>query len=224
METHALIDKAKQYILEHNSQSMTAYLLERTDEIPDEQDINRTLGHPIGVSDENWPRSQGRKMFHVLTLEVASVPALSNKLGPEIKAIAFFISSLINNKAYAPDNEECALIGLSAADLALGVNPASPEAEGDWDGPQPSRFVCREILLPAEIFEGDLFFERDERLQQLANALLSQSYAGGLPLWLQSKEYEGEFLFQFDEDFIYMNLGDAGVMYVFKETSFWQCC
>jgi hypothetical protein len=40
---------------------------------------------------------------------------------------------------------------------------------------------------------------------------------------MQGDEYEGPLLVQFDESLVPMNLGDAGVMYVFPDTAFWQC-
>lgn len=45
----------------------------------------------------------------------------------------------------------------------------------------------------------------------------------GPPMWLQDEACFGEFLMQFDEQFVYMNLGDMGIMYVFADTAFWQC-
>ena len=47
--------------------------------------------------------------------------------------------------------------------------------------------------------------------------------AGGLPLWIQGEDHVGDFLLQFDDGFVDVNLGDAGVMYVFTDRQFWQC-
>lgn len=47
--------------------------------------------------------------------------------------------------------------------------------------------------------------------------------AGGSAIWLQGNEYDGEIIMQFDNCLVDMNLGDGGIMYVFKDTAFWQC-
>ncbi len=49
------------------------------------------------------------------------------------------------------------------------------------------------------------------------------AYIGGEPIWIQAPEYDGFFIMQFSEQFIDMNLGDSGEMYVFTDTAFWQC-
>ena len=49
------------------------------------------------------------------------------------------------------------------------------------------------------------------------------AYVGGAPIWLQSEEHSGFFIMQFSEAFVDINLGDAGEMYVFADTAFWQC-
>ncbi len=71
-------------------------------------------------------------------------------------------------------------------------------------------------------------FTGDEPGEPKLRALWSKlydagAYAGGQPMWLQYPEHEGHFVLQFDESFIDINLGDAGVMYVFADTAFWQC-
>ncbi len=241
MEIHTLKAKARQQVEDCAGDTTTVYLLEKTEQMPDEAEINRILGHPIGVSDSRWPQYQGRKMFHVLTLDLDTTPRLKEKFPSDTRAIALFISSLIMNEAFEADSDECTLLALTAADLALGVNSSGPGIRDDYethfgefqadqadDGSVlPSGFVCHELVVPAEIFaREDLYFERGQNdpLVELSNDLFNHAFAGGAPIWLQGDEFEGEFLFQFDENLVDMNLGDAGVMYVFKETAFWQCC
>ena len=46
---------------------------------------------------------------------------------------------------------------------------------------------------------------------------------GGNPIWLQENEGATGFIMQFDEEFVSMNMGDSGVMYLYEANGFWQC-
>ena len=77
------------------------------------------------------------------------------------------------------------------------------------------------VDVPEAVFDN---WENNESLAELFEAVHNSAYAGGKPTWLQGEGYEGHFIFQFDEKLIEVNLGDSGVMYVFTNTAFWQCC
>ena len=47
---------------------------------------------------------------------------------------------------------------------------------------------------------------------------------GGHHGWTKiDKGGDAGFLMQFGESFVPMNLGDSGVMYVYRDAAFWQC-
>jgi hypothetical protein len=61
-------------------------------------------------------------------------------------------------------------------------------------------------------------------LAQLRRLLFDAAgHAGGGPLWLQDDEGSDGFVLQFTEQFIDINLGDNGTMYVFEGCAFFQC-
>jgi hypothetical protein len=125
------------------------------------------------------------------------------------------VSSRDLNGASQPGTEESALVVLSAADLAA----AGGEDEGETAPPRAIRVVRVEVPVaaPAGASDGPL-----ADIQRLVYRLGARAL--GSPLWLQSDEDPGsDFLLQFDESFVDVNLGDAGVMYVFVSTAFWQC-
>ena len=201
-----------------------AYLLEKDDSTPGDRDINRVAGPPIGVSDDVWPRYAGRKMAHAITLDLNSTPELRKDFPEDARAVALFVSNLVDNEAFEPDTPESAILVLSQSDIERGVSDWEPDADDDGYEVQPCTFNCHEVFLPVEVFREDIY-ERDEDdpVTRLFQALFQHSLAGGKPIWLQSPEHEGSFILQFDESLVEMNLGDAGIMYVFKDTAFWQC-
>ncbi|MFT4564742.1 MAG: hypothetical protein ACI9BW_004512 [Gammaproteobacteria bacterium] len=81
-----------------------------------------------------------------------------------------------------------------------------------------------QVELPIEIYTEKLW-ERSENdaVVKLNEAVQQYAMAAGKPLWLLSAEHDGDVLVQFGDSLVEMNLGDGGVMYVFKDTAFWQC-
>lgn len=201
--------------------TVTAYLLENQEREPGDSDINRCCGTAIGVSPETWPQKDGRKMEHAITLDLSSTPKLKAQYPAEIAAVAVFVSSLDENEAFEPGTEETAVLLLTDEDLVKGVNAAAGPAN---DESESTTFVAHEITLPVEVFAEDVHQrDEDDPVYELYEALGEFSMAGGKPVWLQGVAHDGEIILQFDDSLVDMNLGDGGVMYVFRDTAFWQC-
>lgn len=199
------------------------YLLNGTGKPPQSSDINRTVGAPIGVTDDAWPMYQGTKMSHLITLDISQTPDLSMKLSEDTGAIAVFVSNLFDNEAFEPNTEESRVIEISKQDILNGVSEwKSKDDEQNYSKPQS--FTCHELEVPEELF-SDNVYERPEKdpLVILFNAISYYGMAGGSPIWLQGAEHNGQFILQFSENLVTTNLGDGGVMYVFSDAAFWQC-
>lgn len=163
-------------------------------------------------------------MAHVFTLDLNTVPELKKNFPEDVVAFSLFLSSFMFNEAYAPMNKETATLLLTKKDLESGENNWIAPSEDDFDIPESSSFICHEVKLPSEVFDHDIY-EREETdpVYILGDNLCQFTIVGGEPIWLQGAEYSENIVIQFDEDFIDINLGDGGVMYVFKDTAFWQC-
>lgn len=207
-----------------SSKVVRAYVLENLHQLPNDNDINRTCGSPIGVNEQIWPMHEGKKMDHVITLDLDTVPQLKSQFSLGTRAIALFVSCLLDNEAFTAGNKETVLLELTEEDLKLGVVESTKIFEGGDITFENSTFLVHEIDLPAEVFD-DAIYDRDEDdpIALLYEQLCECGLAAGRALWLQGEEYQGEIILQFDEGLVDMNLGDAGVMYVFKDTAFWQC-
>jgi hypothetical protein len=147
-------------------------------------------------------------MEHILTIDARELPGAKD-------SFAVFVSSTELNEAYEPDTDESAVVLLDEKDLA----------RGEWKGAPPPRLLDAAgidvvaVDVPSAVFDAD-----NEELEELRSLLFqAPGRAGGFPIWMQGDEYEGPLLVQFDESLVPMNLGDAGVMYVFRDTAFWQC-
>lgn len=219
---------AADIIAQSGSDAVTVYLLENSHRTPSSYDINRTVGAPVGISDEIWPRYKGKKMAHVITVDISAAPEVKAKLPNigkgEIRAIAVFVSSLLENQVFTPGTDESAVVFLTAQDLVRGVSDWQPPKEEEEFDFESTTFTLHEVTLPTAVFD-DAIYERCDHdpLVVLHEALCGFAMLGGKPIWLQHPEHDGDILLQFDESLVDMNLGDAGVMYVFKDTAFWQC-
>lgn len=193
------------------------YLLQRGDHA-DPDTYNVIGGVAPGVDRSRWPMVSGEPMTHLFTLDTTTMPELTRGIG-DIRAVSVFCLHPEDNEAYSPGNTDTALVLSTDTQLAAaGDPPATPELgrayfepvavdvdPGVWrddeNDPAPS----------TEITElRDLIFGAHARVL-------------GKPIWLQFDEDSGTFLMQFDDNFCPMNLGDSGVMYVFRSTAFWQC-
>lgn len=225
MEHTEIIKKAEQLCRQYEDK-VTVYLIEKSHNKPLNTDINRIGGSPIGISDDSWPHFEGKPMVHLITIDLTSVPVLKKKFADHVRAITLFVSDLVENEAYYPENDETKVIHLKEADIKKVPHRVSVN---DPKNVMPAfTFQCHEIEVPKIIFTEDIYSILDEDesnpICELYNVLFGSAIVGGEALWLQEPEYNGEFVLQFDESFINMNLGDAGSMYVFKDVAFWQCC
>ena len=203
------------------SDSVLVYLLENLEREPTVTDINRCCGTAIGVSPDKWPERNGQKMEHAITLDLSSTPRLKAQFPANTAAVAVFVSSLDFNEAFEPGTEETAVLLLTDQELAKGVNAGAGPTN---DESESTTFVAHEVTLPIEVFAEDIHDrDEDDPVYELNEALCAFSMVGGKPIWLQGVDHDGEFILQFDDSLVDMNLGDGGVMYVFRDTAFWQC-
>jgi hypothetical protein len=134
----------------------------------------------------------------------------------QARAVALFVSSRDLNEAFTPFSGETELVILTSDE----VEPVGGEAA---DSEEALGHGVRVIPLdvPSVIFDEDA--PSDGPAEELGEALFqSQARVLGGPLWSQGDEHQGTFLLQFNDGFTSINLGDAGIMYVFLDTSFWQ--
>lgn len=194
-------------------------IFRRSTEPPSDGAIGRIGGRPFGVTRETWPTKDGDEdlpMEHLVTIDVASAPSLQRLEG--VRAVALFCHSPPHNEAYRPGNSWTEVMLLSDEDVA----------RGPYEGPLPAgrdeavAVIAEALEVPSDCFGAAT--GTDAELEAIKAALYqSSAWSGPSPLWLQEPEHFGDFLFQFDERFVHMNLGDSGVMYVFSDTAFWQC-
>jgi predicted DNA-binding WGR domain protein len=186
--------------------------------------VMRAGGPPIGVDGKTRPKFGKAFMHHLITLDLDEVPEL--RAYPSLKkarAVALFISDARDNFAVDEDTKETKVVSLSAADLA----------RGEWAGPTvddpPARTVAAfAIDVPTRVFEfepaeggdGD-DFEDESPIADLQRELMSACRACGEVIHWSGKGPSPEWLFQFNEDLVDVNLGDAGTMYVHTGCAWW---
>ena len=198
----------------------TIYIFERGDEPPEEGTLNRIGGRPFGADDSNWPSKNGDKdlpMTHMFTLDLKTTPGIAGVFKEGVRAVSLFVRSPGGNEAWTPHNADSEVMVLSDDEIE--------EFEGELPvgDDQARAFSVEEVEVPGEAFFVQ--YGTNPALEEIKNAVYQARAWGGapVPIWLQGDEYAGTFLLQFDEGFVYMNLGDCGVMYVFADTAFWQC-
>lgn len=220
-----IVDQATEIIKNNKSQTTTAYIIEKIEQKPSLKDINRVAGTSIGISDENWPMFNDEKMAHVITIDLNSTPDLKKQFPNGVEAFALFISNFFDNQAYVPMNNEAKCVMLTKLDLEKGTNNWVAPVEEGFYKPEACIFKCHEVVLPVEVFDEEIYNRKEtDPIYILSERLTQYPIAGGRPIWLQSPQHEGnDVILQFDEGLVDINLGDGGVMYVFKDTAFWQC-
>jgi predicted DNA-binding WGR domain protein len=184
--------------------------------------VMRAGGPPIGVTEETRPRYDGAFMHHLVTLDLDEVPELrkQHEALAKARAVALFISDAMNNDAFDEDTNETAVVVLGAKDIA----------RGEWTGPavadpKPSALAAWPVDVPVRVFTFDRYadgVDDDEPIAELHDELMSECRAGGqLVAWSGDDDDDGSWLFQFNEDLVEVNLGDAGTMYVFTDHAYW---
>lgn len=184
--------------------------------------VSRAGGAPIGVTEKTRPRYQGAFMHHLLTLDLDDMPELrTRKALASARAVALFISSWEDNEAFARGTKETKVVVLSAADVR----------RGEWTGeavsdPRPRAISTWPVDVPARVFTFDRRaddVDDDAPLRRLHDKLMSACRAGGPVIHWSRTKPRPEFLFQFNDDLVDVNLGDAGKMYAFEDGAYWIC-
>jgi hypothetical protein len=148
-------------------------------------------------------------MTHVFTLALADVPTACHAF-PDAVAFALYVDVAAMGDASDPDVGGTEVVALSAGDIARGL-------AGDSHGDLPAAGVRTTTF---EVPAASL--DRTDK-SEVARALRALSArAGGTPTWLQEPQDAGDFVLQLDARFAPLNLGDRGVMYVFRDAAFWQ--
>jgi hypothetical protein len=196
------------------------YALRRGNESPDSP--HRIGGLPPGGGELRWPFKDGVPMVHLLTLDLAAMPELRERITKwagiapeEARTVSLFVHSPKHNDANMPHTDESAVV---VGGERYASEPA-PAAAGAQIWPE-QRLTGIRIEVPAP-----LYIPGWNGGKKLKNALakLSVRVLGG-PDWIQDPQPgKGPFLLQFDERFVDVNLGDKGRMYVYADTAFWQC-
>lgn len=203
-----------------DEESTTVYVFERLDAEPDGDTLNRIGGRPFGITAQTWPLrgdDADSPMQHMLTLDLETVPKLRAGLDDTVRALSVFVRNPDYNEAWTAHNDDTQVVavGRDACAKFEGELPVGDEAA--------TGFAVHEVEVPVGAFTVP--YDGDADLRGVRDAIYSTNAWGGGrgPLWLQGEEYFGKFVLQFDEGFVFMNLGDCGIMYVFADTAFWQC-
>ncbi|PKQ70742.1 toxin-antitoxin system YwqK family antitoxin [Raineya orbicola] len=196
--------------LKPNEPSTTIYYLEPLHNQKPEVNYLNYVGGKAPISDDLIPKVGKKKMEHIFTLDIRTVPLLAERLPKDTAALSFFVLNPDNNHAYQPFNKSTKTLFLKESDIL------KPESLAD-----SYTFSIKELKVPKEIFR----YECSQEAQEIRKKVYQAScYVLGEPMWVQGEEHEeGNFLLQFDENFAPVNLGDNGLMYVFEDTAFWQC-
>ncbi len=219
------------------------------DEVPGPDTINRTGGLPIGVTRKTWPRDDDGLFMHAITLDLTQMGHERPTKGrfKKARALALFVKNLDDNEAWEPYNDWVKVLALTDKEIAQGV----PDVDG-WelweeraDADDDPGNVVEIVAVPIPQNMGDTVAQNTrDAIHKLAGGLPGD--IGDYPNYIQDdpwmdmgyddEDFEddednesgaldepGEYVFQFDERLVYMNLGDMGMMYVFTNTAFWQC-
>ena len=171
--------------------------------------LARVGGVPPGLTIDEWPEYDGEPMVHLFTVDFAQIP------GEQPRVMSLFCARPGLNFASVPDSEWTVVCWQTAEQAAVpGQAPADAEV-------RPARGLEVVLLpnIPANVWE-----QTEGPLGQLCTAIIQlPARMFGRPQWVQEPEWGGEFVMQFDGQFVDINLGDCGIMYVFADTAFWQC-
>ncbi|HWO18570.1 MAG TPA: WGR domain-containing protein [Kofleriaceae bacterium] len=187
--------------------------------------VMRAGGPPIGVTDKTRPKYDGAFMHHLITLDLDAMPELRKQHKPlaRARALALFISNAMDNEAFDDDTQETAVLALAPKDIA----------RGEWTGPavgdpKPHALAAWPVDVPARVFTFDRYAtdddadDTDDPMAELHDELMSACRAGGQVIHWSGDDPDDRWVFQFNEDLVEVNLGDAGTMYVFTDRAYWD--
>jgi hypothetical protein len=178
--------------------------------------VNRAGAVPEGLTADRIPKVKNKPMKHVLTFDLDAMPEVKGRMGAAgARAMALFVSPQKNNRSGEPFNDDMVYVPLSEAEAAEGPQGGGGRA-----------FTIVPVDVPAAAFtEAD-----GPELADLRRAIFAlPGRALGKPNLLQDggeeslDSMDGDFVMQLDERIAPMNLGDGGLLYLYRTTAFWQC-
>lgn len=167
-----------------------------------ERSLNGVAEIAPGAYTPDVPELDGQVMDPLVTLDLAEVPELGERLGSE--AVVFFLSRLGNNSADEPGSGE------------VVVKPVSLEQARDFSEGTPFRLAP--IDVPGAAFDAEPPPDLDELAAKI-KALPARVL--GPPVFVRAKGRTGGFVMQLDERFVEASFG-GGVMYLYDDDGFWQ--
>ncbi|MCI5054715.1 MAG: hypothetical protein MRY83_01335 [Flavobacteriales bacterium] len=189
-----------------------------------QKSLNRIGGMPIGLDEQATPKMDDDFMQHLLTIDLKDVPEIAKSYDKDVRAVSLYLAEPSYNEAYQPYNKWSKIVPIKEADIE-SKKFSAPEFKAHAE---ESGLEIFEIEVPSVIFfssdDYDIGAELEDELQEIRDRLYrAPGYVSGNAMWLQAPEHGGNFLMQFDEQLVDVNLGDTGIMYVFSDTAFWQC-
>lgn len=216
-----LIDKFAQT---HNGQlpAERVYLLLDSEK---ETDNNVIGGYPVGMNAQTHPKEDDQYLTFLFHLSFDTFPELKEQFPYKHTGVNIFMDTW---------NE----IG-SASLYSVESNTTNP---GDYDYEpleESAFFNAPSIIVPSITFK-DLENGFEEGIEEIREALEDDQIKAlrnirraiynlpghviGKPIWLQEADRGNEdFILQFSESLAPVNLGDSGIMYVFRDGGHWQC-
>ncbi len=188
------------------------------------------------------------RMQHLFTVDLAGI---GKDLGAPkgARAMSVFISDALYNYALSPGTDETAVVFLREEDCAKGYFEGAVPAQSE--DREIKTFSLVKLAVPSKVFDVTAA-DADLGALHMA-IFHAPAYLGGEPMWVQGEpdehgdhghededeedDDEGDdeeeasaslsggptFMLQFGEEFVDVNLGDSGTMYVFGDDAFWQC-
>jgi hypothetical protein len=220
---------------ERTGGSQRIYVLRKN--VPDSGTYNVIGGTAPGVDASRWPLGEGDEpMTHLFTLDTATMPELTLGMGADTRTVSVFCLNPDYNEALFPDNDCTAVVCSTEEQLASAGDPPSEIEQIDREYFEA---VACDVDPDVWGLDDDEYDEDDEdsgddenegeaesgaALRELRGMIYQASARVlGREIWLQEGEDVDGFLMQFDSAFCPMNLGDAGIMYVYRDTAYWQC-
>ena len=203
--------------------TITAYLIKKKEQEPNDNELNRLAGSPIGTSEDAWPRFGNHKMHHILTLDLETTPTLKPVFKSDTRAVALFLSDIVDHEALTPGSEHVSVVQLTQQQIDMGVNKNIPAYDDEFISSSAASFSCHEVILPQSVFDPDYVYSAgNKQHEKLQDAIWEYDFAAGEPLWLHDDYYSKPFVLQFSEELVDINMGDGGLMYMFIDTAFIQ--
>lgn len=206
----------------HNGKFPTEriYLLELSEE---EKKNNVIGGFPIGMNADTHPKEDDQYLTFLFHLSFETFPDLKQQFSANQTGVNIFMDTWndIGSAYLFPVKSN-------------GVN------NGGYDYKplrNPTFFDSLPVTIPSIAFKdldndleqvealGNLDEEQVTSLGNIKSAINRlPGYVLGQPIWLQeADQWDDDFILQFDESFVPVNLGDNGVMYVHKNGGDFQC-